>query len=388
MTEPLKLIQVEVLRYRPEQDEKPYPATYTIPFNDDMSVLEALQYIKEELDSTLSYRWSCRMAICGSCGMMIDGVPALACHSFVRDYYPRTLRVEALDHFPVERDLVVAADDFIGKLESIKPYLVAREVRRLDQGEHLQTPVEREHYAQFSACINCMLCYAACPQYGMNHEFIGPGVMALLHRYNEDSRDGAREQRMELVNAEEGVWNCTAVGYCSQVCPKGVDPANAVNINKINSARDFFLGSARAPDALPMPEVPVVNGPGYVRPMAGWWRKNPSFIRYMLRESTALLVAIYALVLLAGLASLASGESAYNGWLSWLASPAGSALHVVALAAMLYHSWSWFEIMPKTMPPLIVRGKRVAAGVITWSGVGAAVASTLALFLIVWSLAS
>jgi len=93
-------------------------------------------------------------------------------------------------------------------------------------------------------------------------------------------------------------------------------------------------------------------------------------------------------VLLAGLASLASGESAYNGYLSWLASPVAGALHAVALAAMLYHSWSWFEIMPKTMPPLIVRGKRVAAGVITWSGVGAAVASTLALFLIVWSLAS
>jgi len=86
-----------------------------------------------------------------------------------------------------------------------------------------------------------MLCYAACPQFGLNPEFTGPGVLALLHRYNEDSRDGGREQRMEILNAEEGVWSCTAVGYCSEVCPKGVDPANAVNQNKVNSALDYFI---------------------------------------------------------------------------------------------------------------------------------------------------
>ena len=86
-----------------------------------------------------------------------------------------------------------------------------------------------------------MLCYAACPQYGLNSKFVGPGIMALLHRYNMDSRDGGTEQRMELVHSEDGVFNCTAVGYCSEVCPKHVDPANAVNINKTESAKDYFL---------------------------------------------------------------------------------------------------------------------------------------------------
>jgi fumarate reductase iron-sulfur subunit len=85
-----------------------------------------------------------------------------------------------------------------------------------------------------------MLCYAACPQYGLDPGFAGPGVLALLHRYNADSRDGGRSQRMPFVNAEEGVWSCTAVGYCSEVCPKQVDPANAVNQNKVNSALDYF----------------------------------------------------------------------------------------------------------------------------------------------------
>ena len=86
-----------------------------------------------------------------------------------------------------------------------------------------------------------MLCYAACPQYGLNPEFTGPAVLALLHRYNCDSRDDARAERMEIVNAEEGVWGCTLVGYCSEVCPKSVDPASAVNLNKVNSTADYFL---------------------------------------------------------------------------------------------------------------------------------------------------
>lgn len=240
-----KTIEIEVLRYRPEQDKEPFFQTYAVPFSDDMSVLQGLQYIKDELDSTLSYRWSCRMAICGSCGMMINGVPNLSCHTFLREFYPNRVRVEPLDHFPIERDLVVRVDDFIGKLESIKPYIIPKEPRALAQGEYLQTPEQRDRYEQYSSCINCMLCYAACPQYGLDSEFIGPGVLALLHRYNADSRDGAQEARMELVNAEEGVWNCTAVGYCSEVCPKHVDPANAVNLNKIHSAKSYFANLVR-----------------------------------------------------------------------------------------------------------------------------------------------
>jgi len=241
VSEVQRTIQLEVLRYRPEQDTEPFFQTYSVPFTDDMSVLQGLQYIKDELDSTLSYRWSCRMAICGSCGMMINGVPNLSCHTFLRDFYPHTLRVEPLNLFPIERDLVIGADDFIQKLESIKPYIIPKTPRTLEQGEYLQTPAELERYEQYSSCINCMLCYAACPQYGMNSDFIGPGVMALLHRYNSDTRDGGAAERMDIVSAEEGVWNCTAVGYCSEVCSKGVDPANAVNLNKINSAKDYFM---------------------------------------------------------------------------------------------------------------------------------------------------
>jgi fumarate reductase iron-sulfur subunit len=238
---PRRTITMRVLRYRPEQDDEPAWESFTVPFSDDMSALQGLQYIKDDVDGTLTFRWSCRMAICGSCGMMVDGKPALACKTFLRHLLPGPVSVEPLAHFPIERDLVVDASDFIRKLERIKPYLIPKESRTLAEGEYLQTPHQLERFEQYSSCINCMLCYAACPQYGLDSAFTGPAVLALLHRYNADSRDGGRAQRMPILNAEEGVWSCTAVGYCSEVCPKKVDPANAVNQNKVNSAMDYVL---------------------------------------------------------------------------------------------------------------------------------------------------
>lgn len=241
MAEPAKTIDIEILRYRPHQDDKPVWQRYVVPFTEDMSVLQGLQQIKDEQDGTLSFRWSCRMAICGSCGMMVNGKPALSCSTFLRDLLPGPVRIEALAHFPIERDLIVDVGQFVRKLEGIKPYLIPAQPRTLAEGEYLQTPAQLEQFEQYSSCINCMLCYAACPQFGLNPDFTGPGVLALLHRYNADSRDGGRTERMPILNAEEGVWSCTAVGYCSEVCPKQVDPANAVNQNKVNSAKDYFL---------------------------------------------------------------------------------------------------------------------------------------------------
>jgi fumarate reductase iron-sulfur subunit len=241
MLDPKKSVEIQVLRYRPEEEGEPSWRSYWVPYTDDMSVLQALQYIKDEVDGTLSFRWSCRMAICGSCGMMVNGKPNLSCQSFIRDFLPGPIRIEALSHFPIVRDLMVDVEQFIAKLESVKPWLIPAEERALAHGEYLQTPEQMAQYEQFSGCINCMLCYAACPQFGLDNEFLGPGVLALLHRYNADSRDGGKAQRMPMLSAQEGVWSCTAVGYCSQVCPKEVDPANAVNQNKVNSALDYFI---------------------------------------------------------------------------------------------------------------------------------------------------
>jgi len=238
-----KTIEIEVLRYHPEQDEKPYPQIFTVPYSADMSILEALQYIKDHLDSTLSFRWSCRMAICGSCGLMVNNVPKLGCKAFVRDYYPKKIKLEALSNFPIERDLVVVMDDFIKKLEEIKPYIIPEHGQKsLSDGPNQQTPMQVQKFQQFSMCINCGLCYSACPQYGLDNKFVGPAALALLARYNRDSRDFGSAERMKIVNQEEGVWSCTFVGYCSVVCPKGVDPAGAIQLLKVESSKDYLIG--------------------------------------------------------------------------------------------------------------------------------------------------
>lgn len=124
----------------------------------------------------------------------------------------------------------------------------------------------------------------------------------------------------------------------------------------------------------------------YVRPMTGWWRRNPFFVEYMVHEATALFVAAYAVVLLVGLLRLAQGETAWNGWLEALRSPLSVAFHVVLLVAISYHCWTWFRIMPKTMPPVIVGGKRLTPGTITGCGLAVAAACGLAVLALVWGL--
>jgi len=235
-------MKIRVTRYRPEQDDKPWDQEFEVPFNRDSSILEILGYIKDNLEPSLSYRWSCRMAICGSCGFMINGEPKLGCKTFIRDYVDAgEIHIASLDNFPIERDLVADISGFVEKLETIKPYIIREEEKPLEDGEYLQTPEELEKFKQFSQCINCGLCYAACPQFGRNPEFLGPAALALAFRYNQDGRDEGNQERMPFLNAEEGVWSCTFVGYCSEVCPKHVDPAAAINQGKLASNIDYGL---------------------------------------------------------------------------------------------------------------------------------------------------
>lgn len=231
-------IQLEVLRYNPETDIEPVIQTYTVDCLNEWVVLDALNYIKDNIDTTLNYRWSCHMAVCGSCGMMINGEPKLACKAFIRDY-PDTVRVEPLLHFPILRDLITDVEDFIAKFTSVKPYLIPKEKISLDN-EYKQTPKELMKYKQYTLCINCMLCYAACPQYGLIPEFLGPAAISIAHRYNTDSRDIGRNQRQEVVASPNGVWECSFVGACSEVCPKHVDPAGALQQVKIASTIDWY----------------------------------------------------------------------------------------------------------------------------------------------------
>jgi fumarate reductase iron-sulfur subunit len=231
-------IALDVARYRPGEDTEPTLQRYDVPLHKDWVVLDALNYIKDELDGTLSYRWSCRMGICGSCGMTVNGEPRLTCATFLIDYASGPMRIEPLGNFPVIRDLVVDIDDFLGKLQTVKPWIVRDEEKPVSEGEYLQTPQELDEYRQYSMCINCMLCYSACPVYGIDPEFVGPAAIALAQRYNLDSRDQGAQDRLDVLIHPDGLWGCTFVGECTRVCPKHVDPAGAIQRYKLTAATE------------------------------------------------------------------------------------------------------------------------------------------------------
>jgi fumarate reductase iron-sulfur subunit len=235
-------ISLRVSRYRPETDKKPHFEQYDVPLRRDWTVLDGLNHVKDELDATLAFRWSCRMGICGSCGMKVNGVPKLMCETSLTDYAPGPVQVEPLDNFPVIRDLVVDITTFVQKLPQVKPWIIREEEQPVDDGEYLQTPEEMDAYKQYSMCINCMLCYSACPVFGLDPYFIGPAAVALAERYDLDSRDEGTAQRIEVLADHEGAFGCTFVGECTRVCPKHVDPAGAIQRYKLKAAQSSVLG--------------------------------------------------------------------------------------------------------------------------------------------------
>src|SRR5512133_486507 len=202
-------ITLQVARYRPEDQGEPSVQSYEVPYREDWVVLDALNHVKDTQDGSLSFRWSCRMGVCGSCGMTVNGEPKLTCETFLSGYAGGPVRVEPLRNFAVIRDLVVEIGDFMRKLVKVKPWIVRDREKPVSEGEYLQTPDQLDEFKQFSMCINCMLCYSACPIYGLDPHFIGPAAIALAQRYNLDSRDEGAAERMQILSQHDGIWGCT-----------------------------------------------------------------------------------------------------------------------------------------------------------------------------------
>jgi len=137
------------------------------------------------------------------------------------------------------RDLVTELSDFLGKLKKVKPWLIPEDEPAPSKGEFLQTPEQLDNYKQYSMCINCTLCYAACPVVGLDPTFVGPAAIALAQRYNKDSRDQGMQERTAVLAHPEGIWGCTFVGECTRVCPKHVDPAGAIQQYKVEAVLEW-----------------------------------------------------------------------------------------------------------------------------------------------------
>jgi fumarate reductase iron-sulfur subunit len=227
-----------VTRFDPDVDEAPRTETYEIPVQSDWKVLDALNYIKDEVDPSLSHRWSCRMAVCGSCGMQVNGEPRLTCKTALSNY-GSTVEVAPLANFPVVRDLVVEMEGFMERFKKVKPWIIEAKEQAAIEGTHRQSPAELAEFKQFSMCINCMLCYAACPVTANEPDYLGPAALALGHRYNQDSRDHGARERNEVMRDEGGLFACSFANECSEVCPKNVDPAGAIQQAKLGNVIDW-----------------------------------------------------------------------------------------------------------------------------------------------------
>jgi succinate dehydrogenase / fumarate reductase, iron-sulfur subunit len=223
-----------IRRFDAAADESPRWEDYRLPYTMGMTVLEGLKVIKETLSPTLAWRSSCRMGVCGSCGMFINGKPKLACNTQVSELGTDLVTVAPLPNFNTIRDLVPDLVPMIDAHAAAKPYIIRENAAEQQQptGEFWQSIHQLEEYLQFSYCIKCGCCMAACPTYATDPTYLGPMPLAQAHRYNADSRDGGFNERMAVLAGERGPWRCHFAGECSRVCPKGVDPARAIQLMK------------------------------------------------------------------------------------------------------------------------------------------------------------
>ncbi len=265
-------VKFKVQRYNPEKDKAPYLQEFTIPVSRGMTVLDGLIYIKENLDSSLSFRTSCRMAICGSCGMFINNYPHLACHTQIEELKSETIEIRSLPNFPIIKDLVPDNLPMLLKHKSIKPYLIRSDIEEMEKptAEFMQTPSQLESYLQFSYCLKCGICLSACPTSASDKLFLGPQALAQCYRYCADSRDGGLKERLPLVDTDHGLWHCHLAGACSEACPKGLDPALGIQLLKrLLLSQALRLSKTRQPSPLvppptetkpkiPFPEFTVV----------------------------------------------------------------------------------------------------------------------------------
>ncbi|HJU13191.1 MAG TPA: succinate dehydrogenase iron-sulfur subunit [Candidatus Nitrosotalea sp.] len=233
-----KTIMLRIARINPSEHSETKFEEFKIPVQKWTTVLEAILFVKQNLDHSVAVRYSCRQASCGSCGMKINGKPRLACYTKISELDSNVITVEPMNNFPIIRDLAVKFDHLFTTHKKMKPFIINEESEvKPDTKEFIQTPQDLEKFLQFSYCIKCGLCNSACPTMATDTSFIGPQGLAQAYRYTADNRDKGKNERLKIVDQSHGIWRCHFAGSCSNVCPKGVDPAMAIQL-----LRGYLLG--------------------------------------------------------------------------------------------------------------------------------------------------
>jgi succinate dehydrogenase / fumarate reductase iron-sulfur subunit len=217
-----------VYRWNPDDGQNPHLDTYEIDLDTcGPMVLDALIKIKNEMDSTLTFRRSCREGICGSCAMNIDGTNTLACLKPIEDV-KQAVKITPLPHMPVVKDLVPDLTQIFAQYRSIEPWLQA-ETPPPPDGERRQSIEERAQLDGLWECILCFCCSTACPSYWWNGDrFLGPAVLLAAYRWIADSRDEATGKRLDALEDPFKLYRCHTIMNCAQTCPKGLNPGQAI----------------------------------------------------------------------------------------------------------------------------------------------------------------
>lgn len=230
-------MEFAIYRFVPGHDARPRMERYALALEPhDRMLLDALERIRATQDETLAYRRSCREGVCGSDGMNINGRNGLACITPLRGLRePVTLR--PLPGFPVVRDLVVDLTRFFEQYRSIRPYVIDDTL--LPERERLQSPEERARLDSLYECILCACCSGFCPSYWWNPErFLGPATLLQALRFIADSRDRATAERLDYLNEAYRLFRCRGIMNCTEVCPKGLNPARAIELIKLRMVRE------------------------------------------------------------------------------------------------------------------------------------------------------
>jgi succinate dehydrogenase / fumarate reductase iron-sulfur subunit len=223
-------VKFKVFRFNPETDEAPHYDFFTVKANANDRILDCLNKIRWEQDSSLAYRMSCAHGICGSDGVTINGSPALACQKRVKDYdYKKQMVIEPLKFFPVVKDLVVDMEPFFKRIKAVSPSNIDSTVADDVERERVQTPEERSMFDEGVKCILCACCVAACPvMLKEDANFVGPAAVLRAHRHIFDSRVADIEERMRILEKPHGIWSCKSYYRCTQVCPKKIKVTEAI----------------------------------------------------------------------------------------------------------------------------------------------------------------
>lgn len=220
-------VKIEILRYDPDKDKKAYYQSYDVEIRrPGMLMLDALNQIKWELDTTLTYRRSCREGVCGSDGMNINGVNMLACMTKVEDISTSHIVVQPLPGMPVMRDLVVDITDFMSKFIAVKPYIIRHSP--VGDKEIYQSQEDRKKLDGLYECILCGCCSSSCPSFWADKQYLGPNAFMRAWRYLLDTRDEGADERLPILNDKHGVWRCHTIYNCVEACPKELNPAKAI----------------------------------------------------------------------------------------------------------------------------------------------------------------